>query len=103
MPRYRFFCKKCNRYDVRKMGVDEIHDGIWILCIVCGGTMKRSYGALPPPSVLEMGSEYHNIKMKKDINEDLKRRSKQDSLDNIGKMAEQHGVKALPKSLIGPN
>lgn len=100
MPFYKFQCKVCQKVIEKHLSLQS-KLSIKIFC--CGNMMTRLYSSIPPPSVWDKGSVYHNLKMRKDIEQDLKKRSRQDSLDKVGELVEKHGLKNLQSTSLIKN
>lgn len=65
--------------------------------------MTRFYSAPPPSNIMETGSKYHNRKYRKGVQEVLKKRARDDMLNRVGELVEEHGVETLRTTTLLKN
>lgn len=98
MPLYKAECDRCGFIKLYSCALKD-RDAL-ILCAIpaCGGLFRRFLSAPVKATILEVGSKYHGFKKRKGIETVLKKRSKQDLLNNVGELVEKHGLKTMAQS-----
>ena len=96
MPFYDFKCDECKEISSVRRKIDERDEKV--VCS-CGKVMERLFG-FSPPTIYETQSEYHGWKVKKGIQEGIKKRHREHMKENLGSMIQSHGYDTLKKTTL---
>lgn len=96
MPKYFFYCKKCNFEEEKIVAFEKRKQ---VKCLKCGNFMLIR----PPVSLKNITNElvdcYHNKAVKKDINKIMKKREIDHVVDHeLKEYVEKHGLTTIKKT-----